>query len=413
MSTTLRRCLNFNPSGNHTPGSDGDYRAWNNEAMTRETGFKWVKFWVFWPLIQPLPPSQLPISALGTSQNPGYPHLQALDAQVARARAGGRKVIILPWQFPRWANGTGHLRANTVEEVEFHPQDRMTSAEYQRWLASGRTDYTVKRKALEYRIPQSLGTTSDYGQWIRFLYDRYSGHGWNLVLELMNEPGLQMWPQMGPSATADRFGNGPVTIGTPVAQMMRSAQAISAGRGHGVPLMAPASDDGPKGNPVPGSTRQRTMYATCVRSTLDALDALSFRAHSKFMWSHHNYTDVEQDQGADTGKRNRAAHVRSLLTGRWSGYPQDGVRTDSPSVFITEGGARVGVVGGLSQQAALIKRNWDRMYRDDGDGAGIAMVAQYLSYTSPYFDSGMREQSALGGAARPCYQTWKSLPSHY
>src|SRR2546423_3333464 len=201
----------------------------------------------------------------------------------------------------------------------------MTSAEYQRWLGSGKTDFTVKRKSLLQGIPPSLGTTSYFGQWIRFLYQRYKRYGSGVVLEVMNEPGLQMWPQMGPSSTSDRFGNGSVTIGTPVAKMMKTAQAISAGYGHPMSLMAPASDDGPRGNPLPGRTRQRTNYATVVGSTLDALDGLGFKAHSKYMWSHHNYTDIEQDQGADTGKPNRAAHVRSLLAGRWSGWPQDGV----------------------------------------------------------------------------------------
>ena len=412
MATTLRRCLNFNPSGIHTPGSDGDFRAFDNAAMTLDAGFTWVKFWALWPNLQPLSPKQVPFSKIGTSSNPGYPLIQALDAQVASARAKGRTVIIGSFQFPKWANGTSHLRENTVAEVDFEAKDRMSRSEHQRWLASGKTDFTVSRKSLLFRIPSSLGPKSDYGQWIRFLYDRYRLYGSGVVIELMNEPGLQMWPQMGPSATGDPFANGPVTIGGPVAQMMQTGQSIGATLGHPLSLMAPSSDDGPRGNPVPGSTRLRTMYATCVTSVLDGLDGLGFKAHGAFMWSHHNYTDVEQDQGADTGKPNRAAKVRRMLTGRWSGWPQDGARRDAPGVFINEGGARVGVAGGLAQQANLIQRNWNRMYRDDGDGAGIAMVAQYLSYSSPYFDTGMREPSALGGAYRPCYATWKGLPSH-
>jgi hypothetical protein len=411
VSRRLRRCLVLDPNGVIYPGSDGDYRYFGNEAMTRDMGFPWVKFWAVWTAIQPLSPSQVPFSQLGTSANPGFRNLQALDAQVSRAVGSGRKVIVCAWQFPRWANGTAHLTQNTVQEVEFAPQDRMTRGEWDKWVASGRSDYTVKRKELIYRVPDDVGPTSAYGQWIRFLYERYMGYGSNVVLEIMNEPSLQMWPQMGPSTTSDQFAAGPITIGTKVAAMMQTAQSISAANGHRLHLMGPAGDDGPRGNnPVPGSTRQRTMYATAVRSTLDGLDAIGFRAHSRFMWSHHNYTDVEQDQGADTGVRNRAAHVRSLLTGRWHGWPQDGTVATSPGIFITEGGARVGVVGGLAQQADRIKRNWDRMYRDDADGAGIEMVSQYLTYTSPFFDTGVLEQSGLGGGKRPAYFTWKSLP---
>jgi hypothetical protein len=179
-------------------------------------------------------------------------------------------------------------------------------------------------------------------------------------------------------------------------------------------MLGPAGDDGPKGNnPVPGSTRQRTMYATAVKSALDGLDAIGFKAHSRFAWSHHNYTDVEQDQGADVGIRNRAAHVRSLLVNRWSGWPQNGVDKTAPGVFVTEGGARVNVAGSLARQAELIKRNWDRMARDDADGAGVAMLAQYLSYSAPYFDTGVCEPSSIGGAKRPAYSTWKALPTRF
>src|SRR5215210_1582554 len=416
MSSALRRCLVLDPNGTIYPGSDGDYRAFQNEALTLDMGFPWVKFWAVWPVIQPLPPSQVSYDRLGTSSNPGLGHLQALDAQVARARASSRprNVIICAWQFPTWANATAHLRWNTVQEVEFYPQDRMTKTEWSKWLASGKTDFSVKRKELIYRAPDDVSIGSAYGQWIKFLINRYKGYGPSVAVEIMNEPSLQMWPQQGPSTTTDPFGAGPVTVGAKVAKMMQTAQSASATYAHPLPVMGPAGDDGPReNNPVPGSTRQRTMYATAVRSTLDGLDALGFRAHGRYVWSHHNYTDVEQDQGTDTGLRNRAAHVRSLLVGRWHGWPQNGQSSSAPGVFVTEGGARVNVAGSLELQAQRIKRNWDRMARDDGDGAGIGMVAQYLSYSAPYFDTGVCEASSIGGAKRPVYSTWKALPTSF
>jgi hypothetical protein len=414
VSSALRRCLALDPNGTIYPGSDGDYRAYQNETLAKDMRFPWVKFWAVWPMIQPLPPQQLPFSSLGSSSNPGLRHLQALDGQVSAARAGGRKVVICAWQYPTWANGTSYLTWNTREEVEFFPQDRMTRAEWDRWIASSRTNYTVKRKELIYRPPEDVSLASPYGQWIKFLINRYRGHGTNVAIEIMNEPSLQMWPQQSPSATADPFAAGSIAIGAKVARMMQTAQAASTAYGHPVLLLGPAGDDGPRGNnPVPGSTRQRTMYATAVRSTLDGLDALAFKAHGRYVWSHHNYTDVEQDQGTDTGLRNRAAHVRSLLVGRWRGWPQNGQTSATPGVFITEGGARVNVVGSLDLQAQRIKRNWDRMVRDDGDGAGIGMVAQYLSYSAPYFDTGVCEASSIGGAKRPAYTTWKGLPTFF
>jgi len=403
--------LVLDPNGTIYPGSDGDYRAYGNQSLAADMGFPWVKFWAVWPVIQPKPPEQVPFSLLGTSANPGLGNLQALDAQIASARADGRKVVVCAWQFPVWANGTAPLRWNTREEVEFFPQDRMTRAEWEKWVASDRTDYTVKRKELIYRIPDDVSPASAYGRWIRFLIDRYRGYGSNVAIEIMNEPSLQMWPQQGPSATSDPFSAGRVTVGSKVAKMIRTAQTVSIAYGHPLLLLAPGGDDGPRGNdPVPGSTRQRTMYASAVRATLDGLDAIGFRAHPRYVWSHHNYTDLEHDLGADTGVRNRAAHVRSLLVGRWHGWPQTG-QSDAPGVFITEGGARVNVAGSVDLQAQRIRRNWERMFRDDGDGAGIEMLAQYLSYSAPYFDTGVCEPSSVGGSKRPAYDTWKGLPA--
>jgi hypothetical protein len=411
MTLALRRCLAFGPNGVHTPGSDADYRYASNEAITLDTGFTWVRFWALWPSLQPLPPERVPWSRLGTAANPGYPRIQALDGQIARARASGRKVIITSYQFPTWANGTSRLPTNSVAEIELQPHDRMTRAAWQAWLDSGRTDFAVKRKSVLFRIPADLGARSSWARWIRFLYERYKGYRSNVVLELMNEPNLQMWPQMGPSPGGDPFDGGRPTIGDSIAAMMRTAQSISADYGHALPLMAPATDDGPSGGDAPPVRgRRHTAYATAVRATLDELDRAGFTAHDNFMWSAHNYADVADDRGEGTARRNRAAHVRSLLVGRWSGWP--GAGSDDPRVFITEGGAQVRSTLDLYRQPQLILRNWERMHQDAGDGAGIEMVAQYLTYTSPVFDSGICEQYSLGGAHRPAYHAWKSLPSN-
>jgi len=63
-----------------------------------------------------------------------------------------------------------------------------------------------------------------------------------------------------------------------------------------------------------------------------------------------------------------------------------------------------------AKQADLIQRAWDRM-ASTADGAGIAVMSNYLWYTDPNFDSGLADTFASGGAIRPAYTTWRGLPS--
>jgi hypothetical protein len=39
------------------------------------------------------------------------------------------------------------------------------------------------------------------------------------------------------------------------------------------------------------------------------------------------------------------------------------------------------------------------------------MTSNYLWYTDPNFDSGLRDTVESGGAKRPAYSTWRGLPS--
>jgi hypothetical protein len=90
--------------------------------------------------------------------------------------------------------------------------------------------------------------------------------------------------------------------------------------------------------------------------------------------------------------------------------------------MITEGGVTLANVRsryGLTDAAAvqrkqgeLLQRNWNRMAPSTGEGAGIAMVCQYLLHTDPNFDSGLCETPETGGAVRSAYATWKALPSN-
>jgi hypothetical protein len=76
-------------------------------------------------------------------------------------------------------------------------------------------------------------------------------------------------------------------------------------------------------------------------------------------------------------------------------------------------GARWGITDPTAQrakQAELLQRNWNRMVTTT-EGAGIAMLAQYLWYTDPNYDDGLCETFETGGATRPAYATWKAMPS--
>jgi hypothetical protein len=248
------------------------------------------------------------------------------------------------------------------------------------------------------------------------------------VLELVNEPNLQIWPQQGPSDTSDAFGSGPVTIANAVATMFRTGHAINAARGLPVMLAGPATQDGP------ASTRLQTVYDDFTAKLLDALDAgPEFDPGANFVWTHHNYRDVEEDRGVGSvgdfgaGQVNASASIRAAISGRWRGLgrPEGGA-----ALWITEGGVRPARVlrlfhpakgtqiwpelnTGADIGARLIRRAFARLHSDGGEGAGVEMVANYLMYSDPGFDSGLRDNvnpDLSGGDPRPTYWAWRDLP---
>jgi hypothetical protein len=156
-------------------------------------------------------------------------------------------------------------------------------------------------------------------------------------------------------------------------------------------------------------TRNVTRYSDFTAALLDALDAIGYRATSHDAWAHHNYTDLER-RADDT----RLQRVRALLRDRWTGYAEG----EAPTVFLTEGGVRLSNMRAyypeedpLEAQAASIARGWEVHARDDGPGAGVAMFAQYQTYTDPRFDAGLLEPWP-STVRRPAYRVWAGLPSH-
>ena len=400
MASALRRCVVLGPSGVITPGSPQDYRTGRNASRLKASGTRWVRLWADWPSLMPLH-DQLDATAVA-----------ALDAQVALARSDGMSIILTLYRFPAWANGTG---AMTADELAATMPDRRT-----------RTQPDSRAKSVLFRYPDDLSPTSAFGRFLRLLIERYSpptASGSVDVLELCNETNLQWWPQQAPSATSDPYGHGQIVVDDAVVRIFVTAKHIAAEVGSEIVLAGPGSAD------LTASNRLRTGYQSLAERILTGLAATGVAAGPRFAWTHHNYADVTYDQGPGSTapdaatnparQTNLAADMRRRLVGRWAGWPAGDA--DHPQLLLTEGGAtlanmraRYGLTDPAEQrrkQAELLQRNWDRMASDSGDGAGIAMTAQYLLYSDVTFDSGLCEPYDAGGAVRPSYRTWKALPS--
>jgi hypothetical protein len=356
----LRKLIDIGPGGVIAPGSAQDLRAAGNAGYFKDTGTRWIRMWADWPSLQPSPDH-----APDDPQSPGAENLRALDAQIALAGELGVRVMLMPYRFPRWVNGT----------EDFAPERR--------------------GKAAEYRLPgDAYGPESAWAGFFAFLHDRYHAGretGPRVAgFELVNEPNLQLWPQPG--------------IAREIARLLQTAQGISARSGHSTRLYAPSISD----DDAPTSERL-TRWSEFVPALLDELAAIGYRPHPGQAWSHHNYTDVERRQ---TETRSQA--IRALLRGRWDGY----VEREAPTVFVTEGGARLSRMPDLypsedprEAQAKCLRDAWALHARPDGPGAGVAMLAQYLLHTDPNFDSGLLDPYP-SAVKRPAYEAWKAFPAY-
>jgi len=405
MAANLRRMVVLGPSGTINPGGSHDYRSAGNRLFFSDTRTRWVRFWADWPTLEPAN-GQLDATRLA-----------ALDAQIARAKRDGLGVVLTLYRFPTWANGTDAL---TADQLAATMPDRKSA-----------TDPDTKAKSLLLRYPDDVSPASVFGRFLTTLVTRYSRNNRRRpnvdavvdFIEVCNEPNYMWWPQQAPSADpANPYATAAITIADVVARMFQTAQQVTAAYGGQPMLCGPGTSDTTDGG------RLRTAYHSFTERLLPALQAIGFTAGAGFAWSHHNYTDVTYDQGAGstfpgvatdpTRLTNRAADTRRRLVGRWAGWPA--ADPANPQILLTEGGvtlpniaARWGIADPAAQrakQAELLQRNWNRMV-NTGEGAGIAMLAQYLWYTDPNYDDGLCETAESGGATRPAYKTWKALPS--
>ena len=365
----LRKLLDIGPGGVIQPGSAQDLRYAGNAAYFADTGTRWIRLWADWPSLQPHP-DYAPDDPL----SPGRWRLYALDRQIRLANARGISVVLMPYRFPTWVNGTAGLAAR------------------ERY---GRAEEPAKRRALEYLLPDdAYGPGSAWAGFFSFLYERYhagrEGGPRVAAFELVNEPNLQLWPQTG--------------IAREIARLLMTAQGISARRAHSTLLLAPSISD----DDAPSSTRY-TRWDEFVRGLLDELEAIGYLPHSRQAWSHHNYTDVERRRTATNSQA-----IRTLLEGRWAGYAEG----RAPTVFVTEGGARLSRMPALypaeeplQAQARCLRDAWALHAAEDGAGAGVAMFAQYLLYADPNFDCGLLDPYP-STRKRPAYAAWRAFPAY-
>jgi hypothetical protein len=289
--------------------------------------------------------------------------LDGLTAQMDAARADEVRVILVSWRTPLW-----------VPKPPVMTDDQA------------------------YVVPSDVGPNGHWAGWIRFLYDRFADR--IDVLELCNEPNSQMKPQ--------------TSIHVVVRDMFQTAMDISAARGHRIFIGGPGLDD------TSSSSSSVTPYQTFMTEFFK----LNFRPHSKFVWTHHNYADVEgADSAFSGGTSDSAATAANMLRGQWAGY-SDG---SGPALLNTEGGARVAKMPSypssgtptatqqaqaLSEQATRNDNKWAAYMRVplDGSRPQVAMHTQYLVYDAPELPnkySGLCNTLPSGGAKRPVFDRFK------
>jgi hypothetical protein len=464
MSSRVRRSIDLGPRAAGSPGLNGDPWApedfryihptyGSNANMYTQTGTTWIRLWAGWSVMQPY--ADVVLGQPVQESNPEPPggseakkrldawrSVEVLDKEIAAARSRGLEIILCAWRCPPWANGTAAQAANRdsgdpsrmADEFEYARFDRMRKPVYDAWVASNSNrnlrDNTLAHKQLEYRFPTYLDSTSPWAMFIRFLYDRWrpsraTGGGWITALEVCNEPNLQMWPQQDTSLESDPWGVGNLSVQCSVGQMMQTAMTIGEAFGNELHLAGPATWDGVN-PPETVIGRMRTMSNDLTPYVIGALDASNSRPGSKFIWTHHNYGDLDERRRSTS---NNVAHLtRTQLRGAWTGYAED----NGPVVFITEGGAHLKTIGdrlGVAQtsqaakteQGALVAANGSDMNQADGAnsvGDGIGMITAYTMYGEEGLntpagtqDTGLRDQVNLGGAARPAFNSWGAINS--
>lgn len=426
MSSYLRKCIDIAP----TPISSPDINPPNDYAKlvlqpwwpALRATTSHIRLWVDWAWFQDDPekePGGTPRSALS---------LAALDRHVKSASDDGLAVIVVVYRYPDWANDTVGVTPGAVDD-DFHPWDRVARVnQYVDWRAGLRV--RPPYKDLRYRLPKEGHRPGGaWARWMEWLWDRYVGqaprYGRVAAFEVTNEPNLQVWPQRSVIDTPDpiaRWGTEGthLTVTSEVADMMVTMDAIARRHDRAALCLGPATsdsdiDDIPRSTVISHQT-QYTPRATdwFIPSLLTELDRRGFAGGDHWVWSYHNYADIER-------KQHHVAAMRRLLIERgWAGRQLD----DGPEVWATEGGCRVGQTntrfrGAFGRdltadeqreyQARVLTEGLSRHHYAKGDGAGVGLITQYTTYADG-FNSGVLEGN---GTPRPALAAWCAVPEFH
>jgi hypothetical protein len=438
MSTYLRKCLDIAPSAILDPGVFNDYRIlrllpwW--PALRATTSH--IRILADWPSVQP--ELGKPVGVGTTERNPprnAADCLAALDGQIKAATDDGMQVIVMPYRYPRWTNGTSGLVNGSQQDNDFFPQDRVARLTlYQNWR-EGRTARPAYRDHF-YGMPlDGFGPDSEWARYVRWLWDRYVAqapkYGRAAYFEVVNEPNLQIWPQHSTIETDnvyERFGiEGTSLVVVPaVAEMMVTMDGIAREYGATVPCLAGSTSDtdveiNPRTTTIAHRSKYTTTQQTLVEPLLEELRARGFAGGDHWIWSYHNYSDVERAES-------HVSYLRqALVAGGWNGRRLDG----GPELYCTEGGARLTGLNSATTgrfrlalgraltpqeqrfyQGQVITESLSRHHYSKGVGAGVGMLTQYLTYSDANFDSGLLDTLGSGGAERPALAAWSAVPEY-
>jgi hypothetical protein len=258
------------------PGSPQDYRVlraqpWAAPLIARTTH---LRVWVDWTVVQPR--GDL---ALDDPENPGLPHLAAVDAQVAAAAADGLQVIVLPYRYPRWVTRT--TRSDGTKSAAYRLPGRRATARTARGRASSRR----------------CGSATPAG---------WRASRWST----------------SPTSSCGRRRD----VAERVAWMIATVDAIARRHDHAATCLAPSVSDAESDRPWRITERE-----PFVEALLPALERRGFAGGRHWVWSFHNYNDCELGGS-------RVGAMRAQLAGRWRGRTAaDG----GPVVYATEGGVRL------------------------------------------------------------------------
>jgi hypothetical protein len=386
-----------------------------------------VSLWAIWPQLQPEPPQPFTLAGafaqLSDPAGPGAPALAHLEAQMARANADGRRVVMTIFQaFPDWSHpSTGPL-------------------DPARDSGSGRPYPGQGRRSLGARVPDDPGEDGPWAWFVAWCCARWADTGGESTpgagrdgaavgnpqaaradwLAPMNEPNLTWWPQR-----SERFPDG--TLVSYVAEQARTAAAVAARYRNGTALPQGPALLLPNLADVLDEDDDRERGIPWRAFTTGLLEQLSgWQPPAPVGWALHNYTDVRygvQRRGPGRGLWRAQETVELLRRGGWP----------DPAVWLTEGGyqfktraagsdvfhvdpaltADPGQPDAFAEQVALLRANWEAM--------AALPVRMWTQYKVNDLDE--RFQSALRGPARqqpdgswvaaeppyPAYALWPQL----